>query len=255
MHKAIIDLVSNVKSHAVATGICDTLGNKGGIGISFMIGKTSYCFLTAHLAAHQNQIVRRTAEFAKISREVTRELGRQENNLETSLEQEISNESMSIYREDGEGKDSFEDNISILTTQRPTNNITGKVNECFCPTCPNSLRSCCSSCCCPDHNEDKFNPLPHSFDYVIWAGDLNFRINGTRDVVNSLLAHNRYNVLMDYDQLNMLIQFDSVFAGFEEGKITFRPTYKFDKGTGEYLGVKSQIRVRNSASIVQSIYL
>uniref|UniRef100_A0A7S3PZ34 Inositol polyphosphate-related phosphatase domain-containing protein n=2 Tax=Chaetoceros debilis TaxID=122233 RepID=A0A7S3PZ34_9STRA len=229
VHKAIVNLVSNVQSHAVATGICDTLGNKGGIGISVVIGKTSYCFLTAHLAAHQNQLVRRTNEFSKISREISRALGKINvykdgtNHTKESIE--------SIHDDEVEGG-CFEDNCIVLGNGKQKSSPCIKtMNSCFCPTCPNSLRR---SCCCSNVQGEKYNPLPHAFDHVIWAGDLNFRINGTREVVDSLLFHHRHDVLIAYDQMNMLLQFETAFAGFEEGPITFRPTYKFDKGTDTY---------------------
>lgn len=229
VHKAILKLVSNVQSHAVATGICDTLGNKGGIGISIEIGKTSYCFLTAHLAAHQNQLVRRTNEFSKISREMSRALGEIAIYKETCTNH-TTESSENMHEDEG---DCFEDNCTEMGNEKQKNSpCIETMNSCFCPTCPNSLRVC--SCCCSNAQGEKYNPLPHAFDHVIWAGDLNFRINGTREVVDSLLSHHRHDVLIAYDQMNMLLQFETAFAGFEEGPLTFRPTYKFDKGTDTY---------------------
>mmetsp|Transcript_27290 Transcript_27290/g.85911 ORF Transcript_27290/g.85911 Transcript_27290/m.85911 type:complete len:510 (-) Transcript_27290:75-1604(-) len=51
MHKSITWAVHAVKTAAVPTGMGNTLGNKGGIGISFMIGATSFIFVNAHLSA------------------------------------------------------------------------------------------------------------------------------------------------------------------------------------------------------------
>ena len=219
-HRAILHLVSDVKSVAVATGLCDKLGNKGGIGIAMAVGRTKMCFLTAHLAAHQNQMDRRTAEFAKISREVSRSLGGQKHSSRST--------------ESGgkvEVQDEFEDNDG----EGISNHATGSNHSfscCLCSQCPKSVRQC-SLCCYSDRDDDKYNPLPDAFDQIIWGGDLNFRIHGTRDIVDSLLLHNRFDVLLDNDQLNMLMQFDKAFVGFTEGPLTFRPTYKFDKKSGE----------------------
>jgi hypothetical protein len=76
VHKAVVPLVSNVNSVAIPTGYGNTLGNKGGVGISFDMGISSYCFITAHLSAHQHAVSRRTWEFHKISYGVSKVLGR-----------------------------------------------------------------------------------------------------------------------------------------------------------------------------------
>ena len=86
-------MITNIQSHAVPTGICNTLGNKGGIGITLNIGKSSFCFLTAHLAAHQDQIDRRTLDFECISKEIANKLGKKKHAFNQS--------------------DSFDDNIII----------------------------------------------------------------------------------------------------------------------------------------------
>jgi len=46
------------------------------VGISFDIGLSSFCFITAHLAAHQYAVGRRTFEFQKISQEIGKNLGK-----------------------------------------------------------------------------------------------------------------------------------------------------------------------------------
>jgi len=227
VHRAILHLVSDVNSVAVATGLCDKLGNKGGIGITMTIGRTKLCFLTAHLAAHQNQMDRRTAEFGKISREVSRNLGEEGNdNTSTELHEPIDGEV-------DEAQDAFEDN----DVEGASNHAADSNRSFTCSLCskvPNSVRQC-SLCCYSNRGDDKYNPLPDAFDQIIWAGDFNFRIHGTRDIVDSLLHHNRYDILLDNDQLIMLMQFDKAFVGFTEGPLTFRPTYKFDKNSGEFL--------------------
>ena len=37
-------------------GIANKLGNKGGVGISFVFGQTSLCFINCHLAAGQEKV-------------------------------------------------------------------------------------------------------------------------------------------------------------------------------------------------------
>ncbi|CAN0133116.1 unnamed protein product, partial [Hapterophycus canaliculatus] len=78
-HRAIIPLLRNVRSAAIATGLSlgarsPTLGNKGGVGISFDIGATSCVFVNSHLAAHQDNVRERNDHFFQISEGLAREL-------------------------------------------------------------------------------------------------------------------------------------------------------------------------------------
>lgn len=54
VHAALVPFVSDVKSHAVSTGVkipgSSRLGNKGGIGISLTLGAHKMVFINAHLA-------------------------------------------------------------------------------------------------------------------------------------------------------------------------------------------------------------
>jgi hypothetical protein len=50
-HITLAPLITNVRSECIATGISNVLGNKGGIGISFKLGKSNLLFISCHLAA------------------------------------------------------------------------------------------------------------------------------------------------------------------------------------------------------------
>mmetsp|Transcript_6208 Transcript_6208/g.12315 ORF Transcript_6208/g.12315 Transcript_6208/m.12315 type:complete len:487 (-) Transcript_6208:42-1502(-) len=172
IHSALLPFISNPSSLAVATGLSlqgtgQQLGNKGGIGISFKVGRTSFCFINAHLAAHQKAFEKRTAEFVKISQEVAKALGKAEKNAG--------------------GEDAID-----------------------------------------------ANPLCNSFDHVFWSGDMNYRINGTRSVVDALLEKEMHEVLLNNDQLSLAMKTTTSFIGFKEGPLNFKPTYKFDKGLDTY---------------------
>lgn len=58
-HIAITPLISNISSECVATGIKNVVGNKGGVGIRFQLGKTSVLCISGHLAAGQGAVERR----------------------------------------------------------------------------------------------------------------------------------------------------------------------------------------------------
>lgn len=91
--------------------------------------------------------------------------------------------------------------------------------------------------------------LPHAFDRVVWAGDLNYRVNAPRAVADLLLSKDMHEVLLNNEQLSLErdggrsgggVQDGSgggdsaPFSGFSEGPLNFRPTYKFDRGTNTY---------------------
>lgn len=88
------------------------------------------------------------------------------------------------------------------------------------------------------------------FDRVFWMGDMNYRINGLRHMVDKLIATNMHEVrsvrgrcvpvyaegvaapaqvLWFNDQLRLAMERAEVFHGFVEGPLFFKPTYKFDK--------------------------
>ncbi|KAI8838349.1 Endonuclease/exonuclease/phosphatase [Chytridium lagenaria] len=65
-------------------------------------------------------------------------------------------------------------------------------------------------------------------DCVFWFGDLNYRINGTRPLVEALIDQNRFEVLQSNDQLRLEMKKGNAFIGFTEAPVRFPPTYKFD---------------------------
>lgn len=72
------------------------------------------------------------------------------------------------------------------------------------------------------------------FDRLFWIGDLNYRLEGNRKVVESLIESRQMEVLRAIDQLNRERSLGRVFKGWIEGPVTFLPTYKFDPGTDAY---------------------
>jgi hypothetical protein len=71
-------------------------------------------------------------------------------------------------------------------------------------------------------------------DMVIWGADFNYRISMPNQDVRDLAESDRLDELLGSDQLCQGMDAAEVFAGYEEGPITFRPTYKYDNGTDEY---------------------
>eukprot|EP01061_Rhynchopus_euleeides_P021937 TRINITY_DN35805_c0_g1_i1.p1 TRINITY_DN35805_c0_g1~~TRINITY_DN35805_c0_g1_i1.p1 ORF type:complete len:731 (+),score=253.64 TRINITY_DN35805_c0_g1_i1:114-2306(+) len=63
-------LVPHIKNASTAIVRCGAMGNsianKGAVGVRLILNKTSFCFTTAHLAAHQNEFERRNRDFIRI---------------------------------------------------------------------------------------------------------------------------------------------------------------------------------------------
>lgn len=78
-------------------------------------------------------------------------------------------------------------------------------------------------------------------DYVVWFGDLNYRIEIENGVCRSMIEQQGREGLRElYENLDQLVREmrknDGVgaFGVFKEGEVGFLPTYKFDTGTNEY---------------------
>ncbi|KAL7487148.1 hypothetical protein ACHAW6_012748 [Cyclotella cf. meneghiniana] len=73
-------------------------------------------------------------------------------------------------------------------------------------------------------------------DIVFWFGDLNYRVDESipTERVLELSEKNMLEELIENDQLNVERANGRVFQDFEEGPLTFRPTYKYQPGTDLY---------------------
>eukprot|EP00761_Pharyngomonas_kirbyi_P014398 gb/GECH01014428.1/.p1 GENE.gb/GECH01014428.1/~~gb/GECH01014428.1/.p1 ORF type:complete len:425 (+),score=93.33 gb/GECH01014428.1/:1-1275(+) len=76
---------------------------------------------------------------------------------------------------------------------------------------------------------------PEEWDHVIWLGDLNYRVEGVRKALDWAISHDMLEVLLANEQLSAeRKKEDSIWNGFSEGMLSFRPTYKFEPGTDNY---------------------
>lgn len=74
-------------------------------------------------------------------------------------------------------------------------------------------------------------------DYVIWAGDLNFRLEEEAfsfTEVEGLISKDKLGKLLARDQLSLARQAGEAFSELQENLPTFPPSYKYRIGTSEY---------------------
>lgn len=73
-------------------------------------------------------------------------------------------------------------------------------------------------------------------DQVFWFGDLNYRLNGADTDVRKLVALEKWDELLNNDQLKKELCTGRVFQGWKEGPISFPPTYKYEINSDRYFG-------------------
>ncbi|KAI0700745.1 inositol polyphosphate phosphatase [Cytidiella melzeri] len=73
-----------------------------------------------------------------------------------------------------------------------------------------------------------------SHQNVIWLADTNYRVDLDNERVRQLAQADDYDALVAADQLRQALDDGSAFAGYEEGPLLFRPTYKYDYGSENY---------------------
>lgn len=71
--------------------------------------------------------------------------------------------------------------------------------------------------------------------YIFWLGDLNYRFEDlTAEVVKFLSSPKKLHVLREKDQLLLTIRGKRAFDQFQEGALSFVPTYKYDLGQNTF---------------------
>jgi len=78
----------------------------------------------------------------------------------------------------------------------------------------------------------KRHELFDSYDCCFWCGDLNFRLEQTREEIIRDIEDGVS--VLETDQLGWLMSKGTIFRGFKEHPISFRPTYKYDPGTDNF---------------------
>lgn len=189
--------ITGLQEATAAVGLFGVGGNKGGAAMRFRLFDTTFCFVCAHLAAHQNAVTQRNNDYHAINAKIE-------------------------FRDEGTGSGSV-----------------GGVEVDVAPSSPSPSNSQTSTYGVFDH------------DFLVWLGDFNYRLSeglptekvfelvgqplggvGTNPSVS--LFGGALETLRRADQLCTERAAGRVFASFNEGPLSFRPTYKFQVGTSLY---------------------
>ncbi|PWZ03233.1 hypothetical protein BCV70DRAFT_13708 [Testicularia cyperi] len=74
----------------------------------------------------------------------------------------------------------------------------------------------------------RLEDITEQFDHSFWFGDLNFRIDISRQHADWLMMNKKYDQALAFDQLGKVLKQGDAFKGFDEAPIEFPPTYKYD---------------------------
>mmetsp|Transcript_28320 Transcript_28320/g.84785 ORF Transcript_28320/g.84785 Transcript_28320/m.84785 type:complete len:987 (-) Transcript_28320:101-3061(-) len=159
IRQSLLNRISHVQTSTAATGIANTLGNKGAAAVSMYIGTTSVCFVNCHLAASVEKITKRNENYRLILQKL-----------------QLGDKKLSMF------------------------------------------------------------DVTNQFHHVFWFGDLNYRVNLPISTVlaelqNAEKTGGNLAAMHKADQLRQQRKKGHVLFGFHEEEITFKPTYRFKKGT------------------------
>lgn len=206
IHRKHAEVLSEVAVESVGCGVFGMMGNKGAVGIRFKLYDSYFTFVNSHLAADVNQVDRRNSNYLDICKRLAFGVGGYTSFMEYSL----SNPWVSTHMDTG-----F-DFWNLLPGSMTPNVVPGGL-----PVV--GPRKTCTMFDC---------------DHLFWIGDLNYRIPIPEDESKAILQLNPNEMgvsqLMEFDQLNREKQARRAFVDFEEQKVTFLPTYKYDVGSNSF---------------------
>ncbi|KAK2949589.1 putative Inositol polyphosphate 5-phosphatase OCRL [Blattamonas nauphoetae] len=247
-HRPAID---HVEIKTVGTGMMNAIGNKGGIAIRVKYYESVLCFVNAHLAAHQNKVALRNKDYREILNRTmfdpikihsSFELEHcqcshkaDENKDEIPFNQQLSlTKSNNLfffgdlnYRIDMSTESVFDTILPICQTQAPPQPPTRPPPQTPIRPAPSQPPTASISPIVTANPLSSMQPSRKPRPAVVEPEPTPTIVPSKSEIVNILLPH---------DQLNKQRIEGKSFRLFEEGPITFLPTYKYEKRSVEYQG-------------------
>lgn len=229
VRRELLPMVTDVKRDAVSCGIGNVVGNKGGVGVCFNYAGAHLCFLNAHLAAHNEKVKQRNADYHRIVKTMFAPKGRVRTKPSTGVTRRVKGNAVAPA-DAGESESgtawgtpsSTTDPHTPLDPNRPTPET---------PSMFGGLIKC--------HGWS----AAEGFDLCVFMGDLNYRVEGNRQAVDVLMERGMMEVMRANDQLAIERTAGRAFAGWSEGELAFPPTYKLDRGSVDTYDSSTKKRV------------
>lgn len=92
--------------------------------------------------------------------------------------------------------------------------------------------------CSSIHLGHKVLDVASQCQYTFWMGDFGYNVKHQFSTGVELASNSKFDELLAQDQLREEALQGNAFSIFQEGKIKFRPTYKYHKGTDNFNQVK-----------------
>lgn len=217
-----VPLIRNIQSACVPRGVGNMFGNKGGVCIRFEAADSSICFVNSHLSAHREAVLKRNEDYqAIISQKVFKDISKAEfvdkgHNVRFVADPVTSSLRKEIV--------ALRSRLADQSTQSFLDSSTTRFESTEMPSAVADDLFGQNTLAIDDH------------DIIIWIGDLNYRLSMdiTIEEAYEMIDSNLFDSLSEYDQLLQEKELGLIFAGFNEGLITFPPTYQYLVGSDEY---------------------
>jgi hypothetical protein len=224
-------------------GVGGVLGNKGAVYLRMELMDSSICFISAHFAAHREKVKKRNEDYHAIltapvfvdeEEAIAASLAPQWNATEQQRLTKLRGEIDRVKRRLNSAAQNYglqrgDPNHSVGMNSNsvdPISNASG-----------NGGRDRSSSLVDKDINKVPSRPFTAAdHDVIVFVGDLNYRIVNSVDIseVYDMIYGHELLRLASYDQLCQEREKNTVFYGFNEGLLTFPPTYQFIPGKDVY---------------------
>lgn len=223
IRKSLVGCVHEVRNATLGIGVGGVGGNKGAVGVRFMMGESSFCVLNTHLAAGQEHYIERCQNFSTI----TDNFGFPENQQrEEEADPEERKRSSSFFRTKLNKAVTKVKLVHRLGGGDILHSRLSQLSSVGSFSAPQSFLG---------------GPLPkwrvEDHDHIIWIGDTNSRLHYPGKTGGVPLAEakekidgGRWGELLALDQLNLSRRDCMAFEGYEEHKIRFLPSYKWRPG-------------------------
>jgi hypothetical protein len=249
--------IRDVKYALTYTGNYGTTGNKGGISISMRIHDSPVCFVCAHFHANRDNVAQRNLDYQLIcdNREfITAGTAIPSASPDTLfLFPQASDTAIAdrfgatVAAEKPEIPDTRPVSTRVRLNSAPeARDATSTMNPAFAAkrasvagtastsspvTSATSLSAAAAN---PAVKKPALKVLDH--EYVFWMGDLNYRLVEEVELLEIFerLYNETWESLRGADQLQLERAKQNIFHGFNEGMLSFPPTYKYQPGSDLY---------------------